>query len=280
MNRARHRDNKLSVVFLHGMFGAPENWHTAQDELSAQCEVRAPKLPIFHTPTQCDPVDFIVQTVRGYMCDRRIERVVLVGNSLGGHVAVRLALLEPERIAGLVLSGSSGLFERGWGKNVPRRPSREWLRKKISEVFFDPAHITEKMIDEVAAVVDDRRSALQLVRLAQSAKRDNLAALLPQVTLPTLLVWGENDQITPLTTAWQFYELLSNSELQTIPSCGHAPMLEQPRMFNEYLARFLSRCGNSGNILPIPQCAEQEQSHTHASEDRDVPAEVREVAAA
>jgi len=275
-----HSGRKHSMVFLHGMFGAPENWQAAMDVLSPAWEVHAPQLPIFHAPDHRDPIEFIVQSARDYIVRAGIEQAVLVGNSLGGHVAVRLALMEPARIAGLVLSGSSGLFERGLEKNVPRRPTREWLRRKIGEVFFDPTLITEAMVDEIATVVRDRRSALQLVRLAQSAKRDNLSALLPQVFQQTLLLWGENDQITPLTTAWQFYELLPHSELRTIPRSGHAPMMEQPKLFNAALAAFVGRWVGSGNVLPIPQRAEQEQSDAHPGQNREVAAEIREAAAA
>ena len=272
--------NPVSVVFLHGMFGAPENWRAAMDALSTHCDVYAPLLPVFHTPTQRDPVEYLVQVARDYLRAAQIDRAVLVGNSLGGHIALRLALLEPERVAGLVLSGSSGLFERGLEKNVPRRPNRDWLKQKAAQVFFDERHVTEQVIDEIAAVVYERRSALQLVRLAQSAKRDNLAGSLAQVKAPTLLLWGEEDQITPLATAWQFYELLPDSELETIPRCGHAAMLEQPERFNRLLANFVWSLPLSRKISAIPCGTEQEQAGAHACEDNQVPAEVREIAAA
>jgi 2-hydroxy-6-oxonona-2,4-dienedioate hydrolase len=272
--------NPISVVFLHGMFGAPENWRAALDALSPQCDVHAPFLPVFHTPSQREPVEFLVQEARDYLRAAQIRHAVLVGNSLGGHIALKLALLEPERVAGLVLSGSSGLFERGLEKNVPRRPSREWLRQKAAQVFFDERHVTEQVLDEIAAVVYDRRSALQLVRLAQSAKRDNLAACLPRVKVPTLLIWGENDQITPLETASQFYELLPNSKLETVPCCGHAAMLEQPEHFNRVLEGFVWSLAPSRKVLSIPRGTEQEEAGSHARQDHKMPAEVREIAAA
>lgn len=267
MNSAIHSTDKISLLFLHGMFGAPDNWQSAMDHFGAQFEVHAPSLPVLFAPRDRDPVEFILRAVRQYVLESSISRAVVIGNSLGGHVAVRFAQLETGRCAGLVLSGSSGLFERGLERNVPRRPSREWLRNKIAEVFFDPNLVTESMIDEVAEVVRDRRTALQLVRVAQSAKRDSLAAVLPSLQVPTLLMWGENDRITPLATAWQFYELLPNSELRTIPQCGHAPMLERPHLFNELLHDFLSRCARPSNatrldrdhaanqaMIPLPLC--------------------------
>ena len=242
MNDASHSTNRTSIIFLHGMFGAPANWRSAMNHVGDRFDVHAPRLPVLYAPENREPVEFILRALRQYVADAGITRAILVGNSLGGHIAARFAHVEPGRCVALVLSGSSGLFERGLERNVPRRPTREWLRNKIAEVFFDPALVMDEMIDEVAEVVRNRRSALQLVRLAQSAKRDNLAQLLPMLDAPALLIWGENDRITPLTTAWQFYELLRNSELQTIPRCGHAPMLEQPEVFNELLGEFVTRC--------------------------------------
>lgn len=270
----------IPVVFLHGMFGAPENWRASMNALAPIADVHAPLLPVFHTPDRRDPVEFLVRLVRDSMREKGIERAVLVGNSLGGHVAVRLALEEPACVSGLVLSGSSGLFERGLEKNVPRHPSREWLRRKAEQVFFDPTLVTEAMVDEIAAVVSNRRSALQLLRVGQSAKRDNLATVLPRVAAPSLLIWGENDLITPLTTAWQFHELLPNSRLETIPRCGHAPMLEHPERFNELLVEFVCELSHSRKVLPIAQCAEDEQPEAHAGENHQVTGEVRKLAAA
>jgi len=226
------------------MFGTPENWRAAMSALAPWCDVHAPPLPVFHTPERRDPVEFLVELVRDYLRERNIDHAVFVGNSLGGHVALRFALSHPEMVAGLVLAGSSGLFERGLERNVPRRPTREWLRHKTAQVFHDERHVTEEMLDEIAAVVRDRRSALQLIRVGQSAKRDHLADYLPRVTAPVLVLWGEDDRITPLITAWQFYELLPNSRMETIPQCGHAPMLEQPEQFNRLLEVFVHALGN------------------------------------
>lgn len=262
------------------MFGMPENWRSAMDALTDECNVHAPWLPIFHTPERRDPVEYLVEVVREYMKARGITHAILVGNSLGGHVAMRLALLEPQRVGALVLSGSSGLFERGMEKNVPRRPTREWLRQRTAQVFYDANHVTEEMLDDVESVIFDRRSALQLLRVGRSAKCDNLAPLLPKVTTPTLLIWGENDQITPLSTAWEFYELLPNSSLETIPCCGHAPMLEQPARFNELLLDFVETLAASRKVLPIPHRTKEKQSQAHAAQNGQVPAEIREAAAA
>lgn len=280
MIKAQAKAARLSVVFLHGMFGAPENWDAAAAAVRGKFQSHTPRLPMFEVPGRIDPIQFLVETAQVKMVLANIRSAVLVGNSLGGHLAVKLALRTPGRVAGLVLCGSSGLFERGMQRTVPRRPDREWLRRKIAEVFFDPRSVTEAMIDEVGRVVHHAGSALKLVRLAQSAKRDNLAAVLPLVRVPVMLIWGADDQITPLETAREFQKLLPASELHVIPRCGHAPMIEAPEEFGELLRRFLCRIQTrSGELPSVAQRAEQEEQRAHSGKDENVHFKVREAAA-
>jgi pimeloyl-ACP methyl ester carboxylesterase len=141
----------------------------------------------------------------------------------------------------LILAGSSGLFDRGYERHVPHRPSRAWLRAKMREVFFDESHVTETLIDEIRHSLSDRRRMAGLVRMAASAKRNNLRDVLHRIQSPVLLVWGANDNITPPSVALEFKERLPLSELKFINQCGHAPTLEKPYEFNLIVERFLQR---------------------------------------
>jgi len=236
--------NETAVVLLHGMFGSPENWRACANELSKSFRVIVPKLPLFDAPLEADALNALVNFVRAQMDALGITRAIVAGNSLGGHVAARLALQDPGRVSALVLTGSSGLFEKSVATNVQRRPSREWLRAKTAEVFFDPRHMTDEMVDEVESIVRSPRGVLRLLQLAKAAKRDSLRAFLPRVHCPTLLVWGAEDQITSPTTAFEFHDLLPRSELFFLRQCGHAPMIEQPEEFNRLFKRFAERIAN------------------------------------
>jgi 2-hydroxy-6-oxonona-2,4-dienedioate hydrolase len=230
-----------SVLLLHGMFGKPENWHACAEHLSPRWMVMTPALPIFELPLDEVGVDALVEHVRSLLDSEAIDRAVIAGNSLGGHVALRLALRDPHRVAALVLTGSSGLMERGLDGAVPRRPSRDWLRVKIGEVFYDDSYVTDALIDEVHAIVCDPRRARHLLLMAKSAKRDNLRDVLPHVRCPVLLVWGADDIITPPEVAHKFCTGLPEAELRFINRCGHAPMMEQPDEFNLLVELFLDR---------------------------------------
>ena len=150
-----------SVVLLHGMFGKAGNWKSCADQLSPEWEVFTPELPVFDVPPHQPVVDGLVSHVGRLLDEWRIRKAVLGGNSLGGHVALQFSLRHPERIAGLVLTGSSGLFERGFDRSVPHRPTHDWLREKMREVFHDEKFITKDLLEEVGGTVRDRRRVMQ-----------------------------------------------------------------------------------------------------------------------
>lgn len=132
-----------AVVLLHGLMGQMQHWDAVLDAVDDGYRVIAPTLPIFHPDLREASVGALGRYVLRFLDALDLPRAVLGGNSLGGHVALRLALDHSERVSGLVLTGSSGLFERGFANGVPHRPDRAWVRRKMEEVFFDPALVTD-----------------------------------------------------------------------------------------------------------------------------------------
>jgi len=169
------------------------------------------------------------------------QPAVLVGNSLGGHIGLRIALDHPEKVRGLVLSGSSGLFERTFEKDVQHRPSRDWLNRKITDLFFDPTRMPQGVIDRAFEELSQRKSARALVRLSRTAKADHMGERLPMIQTPTLLLWGRQDTVTPPSVAEEFASLLPNAQLVWIEKCGHTSMIERPEAFTASIERFLDQ---------------------------------------
>ena len=229
------------VLLLHGMFGASHNWRACASRLERRWDVRAPDLPVLDMPPETTGVPALVDHIRALLDREGISRAVLGGNSLGGHVALALALRHPERVAGLMLVGSSGLFDRGVEREVPRRPTREWIRGKMLNVFFDASHVTEELVSEVQGALSDQSVARKIVRMAKSAKHDNLREALPRLQCPVLLVWGSNDRITPFGMAYEFKKKLPQAELAFIDRCGHAPNIERPVEVSGIMEQFLAR---------------------------------------
>jgi pimeloyl-ACP methyl ester carboxylesterase len=229
----------LPVLCLHGLFGTSEHWETTLGILGSDYRAMALTLPIFETP----PDDLSVAGLRGhveaFMAAERVPPAVVVGNSLGGHVALDLALHAPERVRALVLTGSSGLFERSFTRGVPHRPSAEFVREKMTEVFHDPAMVTPEWVEAVRERVSRRSYALRVLQVSRSAKRYNLEDRLGEIQCPTLLVWGTEDRVTPRDVALRFLDGLPSATLRLVPECGHAPMLERPEAFARALAEFL-----------------------------------------
>ena len=172
---------------------------------------------------------------------RGYKEIHLVGNSLGGHVALLHILKHPENIKSLVLTGSSGLFENGMGDTYPKRGDYEYIRKKTELTFYDPKMATKELVDEMFAITTNRLKVIKIIALAKSAIRNNLGEELNEIKQPTLLVWGNNDTITPPFVGREFNKLIPNSELQFIDKCGHAPMMEVPEEFNRILHQFLTK---------------------------------------
>lgn len=228
------------VVLLHGLMGQMHHWDDVLDEVAETCRALAPALPIFEPEVARPSIDALAGWVVDFLDALGIARAVVGGNSLGGHVALATALACPERVRGLILTGSSGLFERGFTRGVPHRPTSDYVRERMEEVFFDSTLVTPEWVEGVRRTVSERASALRVLGFARAARRDNLESRLGEIAVPTLIVWGAEDRVTPLDVARRFQVLIPRSRLVILPCCGHAPMLEHPRAFVSVVRHWLA----------------------------------------
>lgn len=250
---AEHGAPDHAALLLHGLLGKSAQWGACAKLLKDRFwRVLVPDIPLCDLPAHEVGIEGLALRAKSLMDQEGIHRAVVGGNSLGGHIALQMALRFPHRVAALILTGSSGLFERSFENRVPRRPSREWLREKAIEVFYDDVHVTETLLDEIKDNICSPRRALNIIRIAKSAKHDNLRHVLHQVRCPVLLAWGEDDSITPPSVAHEFKECLPDAELHFIPRCGHAPMLERPHEFNRIVERFIDRVFAPQRPVPEP----------------------------
>lgn len=230
------------VVLLHGMLGEADNWTDTLPALEqAGYRAIALTLPVYTSPLDCTSVAGLTEYVLAFLNYLGGPPPVLVGNSLGGHVALCVASEKPRVVRALVLSGASGLYEVNIGATTPRRFDRAFVQDRTAFTFFDPVHATEALVDRMMSVLADRNRLLRLVRMARSTHQTGVAPFLPRLRLPTLLVWGLQDRITPPDVARRFESLLPESTLVLLEACGHAPMIEQPDAFNRHLMAFLHR---------------------------------------
>lgn len=230
-----------TLVLLHGLMGELSNWEHTIDYFKDRYRVIVPILPIYELPLLTLGVKSLSKFVHRFLKFKKLNQVVLIGNSLGGHVGLVFTAAHQENVKALVLTGSSGLYENAFGGSFPKRESYEYIKEKTAFTFYDPATATKELVDEVFKTVNERSRVIRILALAKSAIRHNMSKELSRITIPVSLIWGKQDKVTPPEVAMEFHELLPNSELNWVDKCGHAPMMEQPEVFNDYLNTFLNR---------------------------------------
>lgn len=229
------------LILLHGLFGALSNFKDLVDHFKETHQVIIPMLPLFDLTIPNTTVGGLAKHVQKFIEARGLEGVHLLGNSLGGHVGLVYTLKNQDKVKTITLTGSSGLFENGMGETYPKRGDYEYIRKKTELTFYDPNVATKELVDEVYSIVNNRLKAIKVIALARSAIKHNLGDELNTITVPTCLIWGKNDTITPPMVAEEFHSLIPNSEVFWIDKCGHAPMMEVPAEFNSILDAFLEK---------------------------------------
>ena len=229
------------LLLLHGLMGGLSNWEEVINYFSKSYRVILPMLPVYDLPVLTTGVKTLSKYVNKFIKYKKLERVTILGNSLGGHVGLIYVLAHPANVKALVLAGSSGLYENAFGGSFPRRENYEFVKERVQYTFYDPATATPELIDEVYKLVNDRHSVIRLLAMAKSAIRHNMAKDLHKIRIPVALIWGKNDKITPPEVAQEFHELLPDSELHWIDNCGHAPMMEHSDEFNRILKSFLDK---------------------------------------
>lgn len=230
-----------TLLLLHGLFGALSNWKAVMDRFSGRFRVIIPLMPIYKKTQVKASVDGLAEFIKDFLDFKGIKRCTFLGNSLGGHVALVFAMDHIHYLEGLVLTGSSGLYESGMGSTFPRRGNYQYIKDRVEYTFFSPSTATKELVDEVFEIVNDNYMTLRILKIARAAQRQNLREELPKLKLPTRLIWGLNDNITPPHVGHEFNVLMPNSDLRFIDNCGHAAMMEQPEIFNEYVEEFLNK---------------------------------------
>jgi pimeloyl-ACP methyl ester carboxylesterase len=226
------------VLLLHGLFGALSNWEGVTNRFSKNFRVVIPMLPIYEMPIKEAGIDGLRKFVEEFVAMKSLTDMIIMGNSLGGHVALAYTLKNPAKVKKLILTGSSGLFEDSMGGSYPKRGNYQYIKERVAYTFYDPNVATKELVDEVFETTNSIPKCMRIVAIAKSAQRHNMATDIPNITAPTLLVWGLNDTITPPIVAHEFNRLIPNSTLRFIDKCSHAPMMEHPELFNELVEDF------------------------------------------
>jgi pimeloyl-ACP methyl ester carboxylesterase len=228
-----------TLLLLHGLFGSLSNWDGVVSSFSKKFRVIIPLLPIYEMPIRSAGLDGLVDFVSSFVSHKKLDQFSLIGNSLGGHVGLIYCLRNQDKVKSLTLTGSSGLFENSMGASYPRRGSYQFVKERVQHTFYNPERASKEMIDEIFDVTNSIPKCMRIIAIAKSAQRHNMAKDISRITVPTLLIWGLNDTITPPLVAHEFNRLIPTSQLHFIDQCGHAPMMEHPTKFNKIYEKFI-----------------------------------------
>ncbi len=229
------------LLLLHGLFGALSNYKDVFNAFCKDYKVVIPLLPIYELPLKQANLEGLVKHVTDFVNYMGYDKVNVLGNSLGGHIAILYALENKEKITSMILTGSSGLYENSLGATFPKRGNYEFIKTKTEYTFYDPKTATKELVEEVFEIVNNRNKAIRVIKTAKSAIRNNVGSRLHELDCPVLLIWGKNDNITPPFVGEDFKNKLPRAELYLIDKCGHAPMMERPEIFNKILKEFLDK---------------------------------------
>jgi len=229
------------LLLLHGLFGGLSNFEPLVGHFETKMKVVMPILPILSVHRKEATIDNLLKYVIEFVEYKGYDKVHLLGNSLGGHISLLYTLDCPEKVKTLTLTGSSGLYESAFGAGFPRRGSYEYIKERTERTFYDPKVATKELVDEVFEIVNNIDKAMGVITAAKSAIRHNVKDRLHEITVPTLLIWGKHDIVTPYEVGETFHELIANSEFHGFEKSGHAPMMELPEKFNAVLEQFLNK---------------------------------------
>jgi pimeloyl-ACP methyl ester carboxylesterase len=231
------KSKSSDLIFLHGLFGGLSNYDPLIKLLQGY-NIFVPSIPVYDFDTSELTISRLTQWFHSFYTSLEISNPVLLGNSMGGHVALDYVLQYPDNVRALVLTGSSGLQERDFGSTFPRRNDRDFIRKQAGKTFYEDL-IDDVILDEIMDVIKSPSKLTNLLALTRDTHKYNMEDHLSKIKQDVLLIWGKNDEITPPEVARTFQNKLPNAKLRWIDKCGHAPMMEHPQTFALYLNEFL-----------------------------------------
>ncbi len=242
------------VVFIHGF---PFNHSIWSEQLRALEKVGRHSIAYDvrghgRSPLPRGPVlvDFLVDDLIQLLDERGIKKAVLCGLSMGGYVALRAYERFSSRVAGLVLCDTRAQAETDEGKGkradsirfILERGVEPWAKVFVQSLFTKPSFERNlPAIDEVKAMILATPAETIAAFHAALAARTDSTALLSKISVPTLVIVGEQDSVTPVENAQFMAARIPGAHLEVVPGAGHLSCMENPSSFNESLLQFLRR---------------------------------------
>ena len=245
-----------TAIFIHGSGQGASGWSNFKHNVSAfqeagyRCIVydqwgygkTSKPQDVDHT------LDFFVDGLVSLMDSADVANAVLVGNSLGGAVALGLALRHPERVEKLILMAPGGIESREDYFSMPgiqamvKYPmgspefTKEVLAQLLTQLVYDPANVDDELVDERWATLETQNA-----HVLATMQIPDLSDQLASIDINTLVFWGTEDRFCPASGTWKILQMKGNVQAELVNYCGHWVMSEYPELFNERCLSFLSK---------------------------------------
>ncbi|WP_433634917.1 alpha/beta fold hydrolase [Nocardia sp. CA-120079] len=254
------------LLLLHGSGPGVTGWRNYRGNLAVLAEhfrCLVLEFPGFGVsdPTDEHPMTAAPKAVLRFLSGLGLQRVDVIGNSMGGIVGANLAIANPDVFGRIVTIGGVGrnLFSPGPGEGInllmdfTDDPTRERLLDWLHSMVYDRSIVTEQMIEERWELATEPKTleaarrmygrAAMTAGIAAAAAGDKPPywAMLHKITAPTLITWGRDDRVSPLDMALLPMRTIPNSELHVFPNCGHWVMIEQKAAWESAVLAFLTR---------------------------------------
>lgn len=249
-------DDPLPIILIHGTSSSLHTWDSLVLRLKEKKRILRMDLPAFGltgpNPERDYSIDYYNRFIDSFLVRMKIDSCILAGNSLGGSIAWHQALIDTLRIKSLILIDAGGYPRKNEKGNIgfklASNPSigpllskftPKWLiRKSLEDVYADKSKITTQLIDRYYDLLlreGNRQATLDIFRQRKTPDPDKILS----IKIPTLIIWGEKDQLIDVSNALHFQRDIRNSSLVILPHAGHVPMEESPDEVLESIRSFL-----------------------------------------
>lgn len=251
--------DSIPIVLIHGTSSSLLTWDSVVDNLKEKHRIIRMDIPAFGltgpNPTKDYSFDYYTRFIDSFLLKLAVKKCIVIGNSLGGGIAWHYALAYPQKVAKLVLVDASGFSsltksKGAIGFKIAQTPvlnqivkfvtPRFLVRKSLEDVYADDSRISDSLVDiyfKMTLREGNRSALIDRMRAGFQIESEKIAT----IKTPTLIIWGEQDQLIPVAHAYQFQKAIPNSQLSIFKSVGHVPMEESPKQFSNVLNQYLDQ---------------------------------------
>ncbi len=229
------------IIFSHGIFGGLFNISKLAIYFSGNYKIVMPFLPMYDTPLHKCTISELGSYLASFVNDLKFENYVVLASSMGGGATIEALSHCHQKPKGIILCGSSGLSAIPLSKGFVKRKNFEFVFDMSRDIFYNRNIPEKEMAVDIFNCLQNIEVLMRAIKFTKSTTNTNQRQLISAIEIPSLLIWGKQDPITPLPFAFEFNKLIKGSELVLINECGHVPTQEAPELVYMHIKSFFGK---------------------------------------